>query len=106
VITGELTTSSTVSTLRSNFKSGAYASCETPLSTGNIGYTINNSYPSLSIAETDILTVTYYDNYGFMTVSGFTSGFGSREAREAILLNLPKCRFVAIANATKQSHYT
>ena len=48
---------------------------ESKLSTGNIGYTPNNSYPTSvvsAIAETDILTITYYDDYSHLAISGFS----------------------------------
>ncbi|MEQ9298568.1 MAG: DUF6443 domain-containing protein, partial [Cyclobacteriaceae bacterium] len=37
--------------------------------TGTIGYTINNSYPS--ITESDLRSVLYYDNYNFPGASGY-----------------------------------
>ena len=49
---------------------------ESKLSNGNIGYTLNNSYPTTvvsTIAETDILTITYYDDYSQLTIGGFSA---------------------------------
>ena len=55
------------STIRSDFKNRTGLSSsfyETEVSSGTIGYTLNNSYPSLySIAESEINQVIYYDDY-------------------------------------------
>ena len=79
VITGCTLISITIpDTIRARFKryiqSASTPLYESKLSTGNIGYTLNNSFPSNvtnTIAETDILTITYYDDYSHLTVSGF-----------------------------------
>ena len=52
---------------------------ETQVSTGTIGYTPNNSYPStvtVAVADSNILAITYYDNYSLLSVSGFSATSG------------------------------
>lgn len=43
-------------------------------SISGIDYTLNNSYPeAYAIVATDLLTSTYYDNYNFTGISGFSA---------------------------------
>ena len=76
IITGYITSSQTAAQLRTAFKNYDSNSTmfETVQSSGNIGYTLNNSWPTgLTIAETNILSITYYDNYVFLGITGFST---------------------------------
>lgn len=44
---------------------------ESAVTTGNVGYTLTQSYPSVS--ESELLTLTYYDNYDFPGKQSFTN---------------------------------
>jgi hypothetical protein len=72
-------------TLQSYLDSYSSVYYETPVSTG-IGYTQGNSFPDkFNLAESDILTVTYYDSYGYpgkknfdasVNISGYSDASG------------------------------
>jgi len=87
VMTGIKTLSSaTRSSLQSYLDSYSGTYYETR-STSGIGYSLSNSFGGeFSISETNLLTVTYYDTYGYpgcksfntsVNVSGYSDGFGS-----------------------------
>ncbi len=74
IITGYLTSALNAGQLRAAFKNFTSPLYETSSATGNIGYSLNSSYPSsVTIAETNVLGVTYYDNYSYLGVTGFSA---------------------------------
>ena len=80
VITGCLTlTGISADTLRARFARYTTTLYESKVSTGNIGYSLNSSYPSnvsTTIDSTSVLAITYYDNYTLLSVSGFKATSG------------------------------
>jgi RHS repeat-associated protein len=77
VITGCITLSGLIAdTLRARFRRFTTTLFETPISSGAIGYSLNNSFPSnvkTDIASTDVLTLTFYDNYSHLGVDFFST---------------------------------
>ena len=80
VITGCVTlTGIPADSLRARFARYTTTLYESKVSTGNIGYSLNNSYPSnvsTTIDSTSVLAITYYDNYTLIGVSGFSATNG------------------------------
>jgi RHS repeat-associated protein len=83
VLSGEMViTGKTPAQIRTDFAAFTGTLYETTVTTGNIGYTLNSSYPTslVSIAETNILTITYYDIYPASGIAGFnTLGFSTAD---------------------------
>jgi len=73
VITGRLSlVGLSADILRASFASDTTTLYESKVSGGNWGYSLNNSYPStVAIADTNILSINYYDNYTHLSVTGF-----------------------------------
>ena len=71
IMTGVLATSSSHSTLCDDFNNYNDQLFETVTTSGNIRYSLNSSYPNVSglrsVSETNLLTVTYYDDYTWNT---------------------------------------
>ena len=60
---GILVSSNTLSTIRAAFANHTVL-FETKTQTGNIGYTLNNSYPAgYTVTEPSIVSITYYNDY-------------------------------------------
>jgi hypothetical protein len=74
VMTGSMTSSLSAEPLRAEFKNYTGTLYETPSSSGNIGYSLNSSYPSsVTIDETNVLSVSFYDNYNYVGITGFSA---------------------------------
>lgn len=73
VFTGIITTTRLEADIRADFNNTTYGLYETKTTTG-IGYTLTNSFPATyyTITENNILSVTYYDNYSFLSLAGFS----------------------------------
>ncbi len=69
IITGLYTTATAIATLRSN-ANAATGRFETEVN-NSTGYTLTSSYPTSGISESNLLTVTYYDNYAFKSYTGW-----------------------------------
>jgi RHS repeat-associated protein len=74
VLSGKITPGLSRDQLQSAFTSYTGILWEAKLTTGTVGYTINNSYPtSIPITENSVLAINYYDNYNHMGLTGFSS---------------------------------
>jgi hypothetical protein len=64
ILSGVYTTSTSLATLRTEANASTVR-FETEVASNPTGYTLTSSYPT-SITEASLLSVTYYDNYGFL----------------------------------------
>ena len=69
IAVGVYASNSSRATLASTVLGAAYGHHE-GTNTSAVGYTLNLSFPS-TVAESDLLQITYYDNYGFVSNSGW-----------------------------------
>ncbi|MBX2969586.1 MAG: hypothetical protein KF803_09445 [Cyclobacteriaceae bacterium] len=69
IITGLYVTTTALSTLRTNANTSA-TRFETEQNNAT-GYSWTTTFPTSGISETNLLTVTYYDNYAFLGYSGW-----------------------------------
>lgn len=69
VITGLYVTSTALSTLRTTAAS-SNSRFETEVN-NSTGYSLTATFPTSGISESNLLTVSYYDNYAFLTYTGW-----------------------------------
>lgn len=66
VIIGTITNGTAIATLRTQVAGSSAFRSEKRITTSPLGYTTNSSYPT-NANEAGILSITYYDDYGFLT---------------------------------------
>lgn len=69
IITGLYTTTTALATLRTN-ATASNTRFETELN-NSTGYTLTSTFPTSGISEANLMTVNYYDNYSFVSYTGW-----------------------------------
>jgi RHS repeat-associated protein len=76
VIIGTIANGTAIATLRTQVAASTALRFESRNTTSPLAYSIGSSYPT-NANEAGILSITYYDDYGFRTNTGWASGTGN-----------------------------
>ncbi len=83
IMTGLCTTLTPLATLRTDANAPTERTFETEINNAT-GYTLTSSFPTAGISESNLLTVTYYDNYSFVNYTGWDA-----EGNSFAFVNVP-----------------